>query len=124
MYDDEQMPEDESALQALSDQELMRKLEEADIIEAFEKDPRWKLFREATRRVYERADQALDMVAPDNQAAIMMYQLTKRFYKNVIVTILDSFKNDGEAAFYEAKDRGIIDKVIRYTRTKFDKPSR
>ncbi len=110
---------------SLSDTDLMKKLEDADLLEAFEKDPKWQLLKEATRRIYHRADDALDTCPPDDYKRVATYQLTKRFYKNVVSTILDTYRQDGEAAFYEAQDRGMIDQVLHYLRNpKSGRPSR
>jgi hypothetical protein len=98
--------------ESLDHEEIVRKLEEGAFLEDIKNSETWRVFREAWRRIYLGAEAQLDNVSPDKVARIAELQVTKRFYRDLLATTIRRIKEDGKAAFEQAKERGILDKFI------------
>ena len=97
--------------ESLSDDQLVARLDNADMMERFLKSDDWKLFREAFRRIYLEADEKLNTVDPGDYKKIAELQVLKKFYRNVLEMTIHWYKVDGQAAFEEAKDRGMLKRL-------------
>jgi hypothetical protein len=92
----------------MSEEEILRKLDDAAFIQRFEKSEDWKFFREACEHLARQAEREMDHTDPiKNPTAIIECQVTKKFCKNVVGSIVNGIKSMGKLAFEEAKDRGI-----------------
>lgn len=87
--------------------ELVDKLEDAAFIQRFEHSDDWKLFREACEHLASlAAHQILYTDAKDTQA-IIEHQITIKFCRNILKSIISGIKEEGRIAFNEMRDRGI-----------------
>lgn len=94
--------------------ELIKKLEEGSTLETIKNSPEWRLFREVWRRIYETADKQLDSVDPANQTRVLEIQLTRKFYRDVLGTTILKIKEDAKAAFEQAQERGLLNKISSF----------
>ena len=101
----------EKEYQELNNDELLRRLDNSDLMDRFLRSEDWKLFNEAFRRIYEDADARLNEIDPGDYKKIAELQIMKKFYKNVLQTTIQWYKVDGEAAWSEAKDRGLLEQL-------------
>ena len=94
--------------------ELIQKIEDGSTLETIRTSYEWRLFREVWRRLAEGADKQLDSVDPSNIARVVEAQLIKRFYKDVLTTTILKIKDDAEAAYEQAKEEGILEKISTF----------
>jgi hypothetical protein len=111
-------PQDPDSEQ-LDEIELIKKLEDASTLEEIKKSPTWRIFREAWRRIYLKADDQLTHIDPGNQSRIAEAQVTKRFYKDILATTIKKVREDGKAAFEHAKDSNLLYKLFPHLKKDF-----
>jgi len=97
---------------------LIAKLEDGSTLETIRNSEEWKLFTAAWQRIYDDAEKQLDNVDPSNNIRIIEAQLTKRFYKDVMGTLIRKIKEDAKAAFEQAQERGILSKISTFLKIK------
>jgi hypothetical protein len=108
----------EQDLQKLSDDEILSRLERAEMMERFLESEDWKLFRESWRRLYEEAGKKLDTVDPKDAITITKYQMRRNFYQNVLLGTIGYVRAEAETAFQVTKGRGLINEFVRRFRSK------
>ncbi len=92
----------------LSKEEIISKLSDGELAVRFEESEDWKLIRESTRRLADQAIDELTKTPADNLVRIIELQLTAKFCRNFLQSILNSYKQEGALAFEEAKYRGFV----------------
>jgi hypothetical protein len=102
----------DNELTQLEYEDLIKKLEDNTLLEEVTQSTAWRVMREAWRRIYLRADVQLSNIDPTNSAKIMAAQITKRFYKDVLASTIKKIKEDGKAAFEQAEERGLLNKMM------------
>jgi len=100
--------------ESLDRDEIICKLEDGAYLEEIKNSESWRIFREAWRRIYKSAEVELDNINPSNTARIAELQVTKRFYKNLLPTIIKKIKEDGKSAFEHAEERGFLGKLMMH----------
>lgn len=95
-------------LEDLSDAEILQRIEDGEFIHRFEESADWRLFREACKRLAQKASDALDNVPADKTVAIIELQVMKKFCKHVVHGIINAYKQDGFTAFEQAKARKLV----------------
>ena len=101
---------DSSGFDALSDNDIWQRLGDGEFVYGFETSYEWKLFREACLRVARQAQVELLDVPADHTVRIIELQQLIKLYSRVPQSLMNSFKQEGIAAFEEAKDRGLINR--------------
>ena len=93
----------------MGDKELFENLEKAGLVDKLENDPAWKMLKEAASRIIERAitEFALKTEAKDIEKIIMLQTIIKK-YKYGLFDEVKFLKNESDALFQEAKQRGAI----------------
>jgi len=93
--------------EALTDEALLEKLDNWDRLDRFEDSEEWRIFDEACRRVAMRAREELIKVPANDTLRIIELQQIIKLYGSVFKSLMSSFKQEGEVAFFEARDRGL-----------------
>lgn len=116
LFDSELAPyfNTDAEFESIDKNELVRKLEDASYLEEMKTSNSWKLFMEAWKRIYKQAEIQLDNMDPANTARIIEAQLTKRFYRDVLSTTIRKVKEDGKAAYEQAKERGWLSSLFAH----------
>lgn len=95
----------------LDDKELYDRLSQAGLVERLTTSMEWGLLKEASRRIVDRAIDKFALSPPeilDDKAAMADLRAIIKKWKYGIFSEIEMLKQDGEAAFYEAQNRGII----------------
>lgn len=100
----------------MNDGELVDRIENAAEIKELERSKGWRLISEACKRAANQARESLADVDPENKVLIVKYQQIAKLYGNVIPSLVNSFKQEGEMAFEEAKGRGVLDRLLSKVR--------
>lgn len=108
----------EKELMETSNEELLNKLESAEMFAEVLDSDNWKVFRETWRRIHDEADRRLNTLDPTNAVEIMKAQYAKRFYKNVLQTTISQMTEISDLAYHEAKERGLLNHVIEKVRAR------
>lgn len=103
--------------EAMMDDALIDRIENAAEIKELENSRGWKLLSEACKRAANQAREALVEVDPTEKVLIVKYQQIIKLYGNVLPSLINSFKQEGELAFGEAKSRGILDSFLKRVRS-------
>jgi len=98
----------ELELSQMSDEEIMKRLRSGEMADALEKHPEFQILREASRRMRDRAMKQLVNVNPTDYKRMVQLQLMAQFYDNILVTMINNFKQEAEAVFEEAKAAGLV----------------
>jgi len=96
--------------------EICRKLEDSGYLEEIRTSAAWEMFRNVWHRIYKQAEVQLDNVRPDDTAKISELQITKRFYRDVLATMIRKIREDGKAAYEQAQDRGLLNKISLFAK--------
>lgn len=99
-----------------SDEDLLNKLESAEMFAALLESPEWSCFRETWKRIHAEADRKLSVVDPTNATEIMKLQYAKRFYANVLDTTIKQMQEMSDLAYHEAKERGLLNHFVEKVR--------
>lgn len=92
----------------LTNEQLLTKLDDAVLLDRFENQEDWKLIQGSASRLAEQAEYKLLRTDPiKNPTAIIEYQITIKFCRNVLKGIINGIKNEGRLVFDEIKDRGL-----------------
>jgi hypothetical protein len=94
----------------MDNKDLLDAIDNSVLIESFKKSDEWKLIEEACNRLANAAQEELLSVPADNMLRIVEMQCSIRLYRNVLKSIVNSFTEEGEIAFNEAKERALIKK--------------
>lgn len=100
----------------LDDEKLIEQIENAAEIKDLETHKGWKLLNEACKRAAFQAGEALADVDPKDEVLIVKYQQIKKLYGHVIPSLINSFKQEGDLAFQESKNRGLLDRLLSRVR--------
>lgn len=103
----------EIEFEAMADEELLDRLENSKDIKELEIHKGWKLIEEACKRTANKARRALEKIDPDDKTMIVKYQQVATLYGSVLQSLINSYKQEGELAFREARGRGLMDKIMR-----------
>jgi len=95
----------------LDDRVLYEKLEKAGLADRLETQPEWKLLKEGSERIIERAiaEFALKTKADDIVRIIELQTIIKK-YKYGLFEEIKWLVQEGELIFEEGKNRGILQK--------------
>ena len=101
------------SIEDLDNKTLWEELQKAGLADKLETQQEWKLLKEASNRIIERAvkEFAINVtVSPDPKdlAKIMTLQIILRKYKFGLFREVDILKEESEYLFEEAKSRGIV----------------
>lgn len=88
---------------SLSNEELLKRIDNAEFIEKFTNSEDWKLFRDVCKRLSEKASLELENVKANETNRIIELQTICKFYKNVLLSVIESYKKEGMVCFEEAK---------------------
>ncbi len=99
-----------------SNEDLLNKLESAEMSARCLDSDEWSAFREAWRRIHDSADRRLNIVDPTNAPEIMKLQYAKRFYKDVLSTTIGQMQEVADLAYHEAKERGLMNRFVERIR--------
>jgi type IV secretory pathway VirB4 component len=102
----------------LSDEQLLNKLESAEMFLEVLESGNWKIFQEAWRRIHDEADRRLSTLDPTNATAIMQAQYAKRFYSNILQTTIQQMHEMSEMAYAQAKERGLLNHFVEKVRAR------
>jgi hypothetical protein len=91
----------------LSDDELIDSLDEGAVIAELENYDGWKIIEEAMKRTTQLAEKKLKDIDPTDASTIMQLQQIAKLYGDFIPNLIKSYKQQGELAFEEAKERRI-----------------
>jgi hypothetical protein len=108
----------ENPYEDVSNEELLNKLEGAEMFATLLDSPEWACFREAWRRISQEADKKLMLVDPTNASQIMQLQYAKRFYEHVLQTTINQMHDVADLAYHEAKERGLLNHFVEKIRAK------
>lgn len=108
----------EKELTLTSNEELLNKLESAEMFLQVLESEEWKVFREAWRRIHDEADRRLGVIDPTNASEIMRAQYAKRFYENVLKTTISQVHDLSDLAYHEAKERGLLNHFVEKVRAR------
>ncbi len=92
----------------LPDKELLSILEDATFAVKLEDSPEWKVFREVCQRIEKKASEELLNTSVDEKIKIIELQVAIKFYRKVLPNLIASIKAEGEEAFIEAQERGLL----------------
>ena len=96
-----------------SDLEIYELLEKANLADMIAEQPEWKLIRVAAERIVDRSiDKLVNETKPDDIVGIIEAQTTIRKYKYGLFEEVEILRGDAEAAFEEAKARGVVSKSV------------
>jgi len=98
-----------------SDEKLLDRIENSIKITDWENSEQWKLLDSACKRLAKKAENDLKNVPADNMLRIVELQQIAKLYGDVIGNLIRHLKDDGQIAFEEAKDRGIIQRRVAGT---------
>lgn len=94
----------------ISNADLKEKLNNSIAINQLENSEGWQIVKEAMRRKVKQIEMALKKIDPSNMTAIIELQVRAEIYgQDFIPSLINSFKQEGEIAFEESKERGIIE---------------
>ncbi len=110
-------PDLDLQFESMEDKQLIERIETAAEIKEMESSPGWKLLNEACKRAAAQARESLSDVDPSDKVLIVKYQQIAKLYGNVLPSLVNSFKQEGEMAFQEAKGRGIMDRLLSRVRS-------
>lgn len=102
----------------VSNDELLNKLESAEMFATLLDSPEWACFRETWRRIHDEAERKLNVVDPTNASEIMKLQYAKRFYANVLDTTIKQMHEISDLAYHEAQERGLINRFVEKIRAR------
>jgi len=91
----------------MTDDEIEAKLSQWEKMEIFEASEQWKIFDVACKRVAEKAKMDLVQTSPSDTVRIIELQQIIKLYSSVFRGLINSFKQEGEVAYYEAENRGL-----------------
>lgn len=97
------------SLEKLDDKEIFDQLHKAGLAEKLVNEEHWKLLKEASDRIVERAVKEFALKAdPTNLAHIIQLQTVIRQYKYGFLREIEILKTESELLFDEARDRGLL----------------
>jgi hypothetical protein len=105
-------------LHELTNEELLNKLESAEMFATVLESPEWAWFQLAWKRIHDEADRRLSVIDPTDAKAIMQAQYAKRFYANIMETTIRQMHNMSDIAYAEAKERGLLNHFVEKVRAK------
>lgn len=94
----------------MRDDELFDRIENSAEIRELENSKGWSLLMQACKRTSAQAREALVDIDPNEKVLIVKYQQVAKLYGNVLQSLVSSYKQEGEMAFEEAKNRNILDR--------------
>lgn len=98
-------------LEELSDKELHEAFQKAEIARKIEESPEWKILKEASNRIVDRAiNEFAKNVKADDELRIIELQTIIRKYKYGLLAEVDLLKTESEFLFEEAKSRGFFER--------------
>lgn len=95
-----------------NDKELLQALDDAGVMMELERHRGWQIIEESCRRIAIDAQKKLNSIlpTPENMVAICKLQVVIKLYGGGLLSLKDSFKQEAELAFREAKARNLIRK--------------
>lgn len=108
----------ENIYKDVTNEDLLNKLEGAEMFATVLDSSEWACFREAWKRIHDEADCKLNVIDPTNSTEIMKCQYAKRFYKNVLQTTINQMHDIADLAYHEAKERGLLNHFVEKVRAK------
>ena len=94
----------------LKNEDLLEALDHGVMIDKFKSSEEWKLIDEACQRLARVAQEELLKTDPVNATRIIELQCMVKLYRDVLRSIVNSFSDEGNLAFDEAKDRELVTK--------------
>ncbi len=93
----------------LTDDDLLGKLDNSAAIGQLEDSEGWQIVKEACKRKVKQIEMALKKIDPSNMTAIIELQVRAEIYgEDFIPSLINTFRQEGEIAFLESKERKII----------------
>lgn len=108
----------QAALQQSTNEELLNKLEKAEVFASGLESEFWAIFQESWKRIHDEADRRLATCDPTDSLTIMKAQYAKRFYANVLQTTINQMHDLADLAYHEAQERGLINSFVEKVRGK------
>ena len=97
----------------LTDDELIRNLEDARLAHTVQHSEEWGVIREAMQRVYEKHVKMLIETDPKETSRVMELQHICKLYRaEFLPELLERFQMVGEFAFNEAERRGGLQRFL------------
>lgn len=106
LADDIALSEFEEELQDLTDDQIRARVDQLRVIEDSVDSQSWKAFREVCRRLYLQAGEILEQANPIKEPEVVMEaQVHRKFYKNVVVNVMNSFMTESKMLRQEQRNR-------------------
>lgn len=105
-------------LAEVSNEDLLNKLESAELFAEVMESENWKVFREAWRRIAAAAETKLAQIDPTDSKEILKLQYAIRFYRHVLESTVAQMHEVSDLAYHEAKERGLLNHFVEKVRAR------
>jgi hypothetical protein len=103
-------------LEELSDKELFDECQKSGAIEKLTNSPEWKIIKEASERIIDRAVNEFINTKADDTIRIIELQTIIRKYKIGLFSEINVLKQASDLLFEEAKSRGFFEWLDKWTK--------